>query len=102
MIRRRTATAVLPMLLIRLGESLNRLSPDEQEQLVADGVNDAPRAGADGGITIGRAARRPPGEPRERGLSGTPARSCAESVTAGTPHLDARCLRELRRRTGPA
>ena len=46
------------MLLIRLGESLNRLSPDEQEQLVADGVNDAPRADADVGITMGRGGRR--------------------------------------------
>ena len=58
MLRRRTATAVLPMLLIRLGESLNRLSPDEQEQLVADGVNDAPRADADVGIAMGRRGRR--------------------------------------------
>src|ERR1700694_3474070 len=35
-------------------------------------------------------------------VRGAPARSCAESVPGDAPHVDARCLRALRRRTGPA
>jgi cation transport ATPase len=71
------------MLLIRLGESLNRLSPDEQEQLVADGVNDAPRADADVGIAIGRGGRRQ----ASRGTAASVVRQLAHVRKASLPIL---------------